>query len=288
MVNKMNKVTKAMVITFITNLILSFLQVIIGMIGNSAAVVADGVHTITDLITDVVAIIGSKLSNKRANQKHPFGYGQIEYITSVFIGVVVMAMGLYLISTSVEEKLIIPHVAVIIVTIITIVSKYVLYRYVLAKGKEYRNSILLASSQESLVDVISSFVVLISIVLMQFSDQVSIFIYADRLAAVAVSLFVIKTGFSIMSENIGHLIGEQETNETFINEIKDIFLKDSKILSIEKLIVIKSGPYYKLDAEVIMEGNLTLKVVYKTIDKIKKELKKTKKVKYINIIADLK
>jgi cation diffusion facilitator family transporter len=283
----MNKVTKAMVITFITNLILSFLQVIIGIIGNSAAVVADGVHTITDLITDVVAIIGSKLSNKRANQKHPFGYGQIEYITSVFIGVVVMAMGFYLISNSVEEKLIIPHVAVIIVTIITIVSKYVLYRYVLAKGKEYRNSILLASSQESLVDVISSFVVLISIVLMQFSDQVSIFIYADRLAAVLVSLFVIKTGFSIMSENIGHLIGEQETNEIFIDEIKEILLKDSKILSIEKLIIIKSGPYYKLDAEVIMEGNLTLKVVYKTIDKIKKELK-IKKVKYINIIADPK
>ena len=64
----MKKVTKVMVIMFITNLILSFMQIIAGIIGNSAAVVADGVHTITDLITDVVALIGTRLSNKKANK----------------------------------------------------------------------------------------------------------------------------------------------------------------------------------------------------------------------------
>lgn len=284
----MKKVTKVMVIMFITNLILSFMQIIAGIIGNSAAVVADGVHTITDLITDVVAIIGTRLSNKKADKIHPLGYGQIEYITSVFIGVVVITMGFYLVSNSLEEQLIIPHFLVIIVTIVTIVSKYILYKYILLKGKEYRNSILLASSKESLVDVISSFVVLISIILMQFSDKITFLIYSDRLAAVLVSIFVIRTGYSIMSENISHLIGEQETNEELLNEIKKIILKHDKVLSIEKLVLIKSGPYYKLDTEVIMEGNLTLKVVYKTLNKIKKELRHSKKVQYINIIADPK
>ena len=74
----------------------------------------------------------------------------------------------------------------------------------------------------------------------------------------------------------------------YLNEIKNIILKEPKILSIEKLIVIKSGPYYKLDAYVFMEGNLTLKVVHRTLMRTEQELKKLKRIKDINIVADPK
>ena len=284
----MKKVTNTMRLMLITNLILSFLQIIVGIFGNSSAIIADGVHTITDLITDMVAIIGTKFSNKRPDEKHPFGYGQIEYITSVFIGIIIVLMGISLMVGTLNTNLVIPKVEIIIVTILTIVVKYFMSQYVILKGKEYKNAILIASGKESVVDVLSSVIVLFSIVFMQFSNKINFLIYSDKIAAFLVSIFVIKTGLNIISQDIANLIGKQEQDEQVLNEIKNIILKDEKILEIEKIILIKSGPYYKLDAKVLMQEDLTLKTVGRSIIKIKNNLKKNLSIKFVNIIVDAK
>ena len=86
----MNKTVKTMIISMIVNTILSILKVIIGLIGKSGALIADGLHSFSDLITDVVAIIGSKLASKPADINHPYGHGKIEYITSMVISMMII------------------------------------------------------------------------------------------------------------------------------------------------------------------------------------------------------
>lgn len=279
----MNKPNKVMSVMFVSNLFLATSQIIIGFFGNSAAIIADGVHTFSDLITDLVAIIGNIMSLKPADEKHPDGHGKIEYLTSITIGITILVLGFLLIGDSFTNKLVVPNVAVVIITIITIVSKLILSRYLLNKGQEYKNTILIASGRESFVDVLSSLVVLVSVLLMQFSNEIPMLIYSDQIGSILVSLFILKTGYNIIKENISYIIGEKETDLKYLNKINKSILKHDKVHSIVTLNVLKYGPYYKLDADITMDGSLTLKVVHNVLDQIEIELKTKHKVKHITI-----
>ena len=88
----MNKIAKVMQKSMCVNILLAILKIVIGFIGKSSALIADGIHSFSDLITDVFAIIGSALSRKPADEEHPFGHGKIEYITSMIISIIILIL----------------------------------------------------------------------------------------------------------------------------------------------------------------------------------------------------
>lgn len=278
---KINKVTKTMSISFITNSILSLLKVIFGSIYKSSSLIADGIHSFSDLLTDIVAIVGGFLSNKRPDKKHPYGHGNIEYLTSFIIGIIILIIGFGIIYNGTSNDTIIPNKLVIIVSLFTIISKLLLSGYVLRNGKKYKNEILIASGKESSVDVISSVFVLLSSILMQFSNKFSILKYSDMIATIIVGLFIIKVGFDVVKDNISYIIGEQEED---IDDIKEMFLKTNEVKRIDDIVLLKHGSYYKLTVTISMDGNLSLKESHEIVDIIENNIKKyNNKIKYINI-----
>ena len=94
----MSKVTTVMVISFITNSFLSLIKIIFGCIGHSSALIADGIHSFSDLSTDIVAMLGDFFARKPADRKHPYGHGKLEYLTSIFIGFVIIVFCILLIN----------------------------------------------------------------------------------------------------------------------------------------------------------------------------------------------
>lgn len=100
----MSKITTTLLKSLIVNIVLVIVKFIVGIIGKSSALVADGIHSLSDLATDLVAIIGSKLSNKPADDEHPYGHGRIEYVTSIIIGIVILILGLTLVFNSKKNK----------------------------------------------------------------------------------------------------------------------------------------------------------------------------------------
>lgn len=280
----MNKITKVLTISFFTNLFLSVLKIVFGIISNYASLIADGVHSLSDLITDVVSIIGNKLSLKPADDKHPFGHGIIEYITSILISLVIIFLGINLIINVFDHKNTIPNLFIGIICLFTIIIKFILSVYIIKKGKKYNNNILIASGSESKSDVISSLVVLISIIVMQFSNYVAVFKYADIIATIIVSLLIIKTGYLVLIDNLSKIIGEQIVDEEYLNEINEIILKQKEVLEIKNLYVLKNGPYYKLLSDVIMDKTITLSLAHKIIDTIENEIKEfDNNIKYVFI-----
>lgn len=280
----MQKINVQMKYSFITNFFLSIIKVVAGFIYSSSALIADGIHSFSDLITDIVSIIGIFLSGKPADQKHPFGHGKLEYLTCLLIGLVILFLGLGLISSSSKSEIVIPSIVVVIVTLFTIFVKYVLSSYLIKQGIKEKNSILISSGKESKADVISSIVVLISSIMMQYSRYLSILKYADRVASIIVGIFIVKTGFTILKENISMILGEQENDTDILNDMKDMVLKHKEIKNIDKFLVIKNGPYYTITSEVSMNGKINLKKAHTVVDLIEEELKEySKKVKYINI-----
>ena len=280
----MNNVTKVMSVSIITNTFLSLIKIIIGFICKSSALLADGVHSFSDLLTDFFAIIGNIMSKKPADEKHPYGHGKIEYLTSIGISIVVIILGLTIINNSMHSKVVMSSLIVSIVSLITITLKYLLSEYIIRKGKKLENNILIASGKESRADVISSLVVFISAILSVFSKYIEVFKYSDKIAGIIVGILIIRTGFLILKENISIILGEQEIKGETLNKIRKIILNNKDIKTIDELIILKFGHCYKVSMEVSMNPDLTLLECHTIVDELEKKLKKeVEKIEYITV-----
>ncbi len=279
----MNTTTRALIKSFVVNLFLSISKVIIGFIGKSSALIADGIHSFSDLATDAVAIFGNRYSLKPADKEHPFGHGRVEYLTCLMIGIIVLFLGFEIIHSAFKSEFVIPSFIVIIVSIIAIIMKFILSSYLLSVGRKNNNAILIASGCESSMDVISSIFVLLSSILMQFSSSIFILKYSNLIATIIVGILIVKTGFDIMKENISCIIGEQVSNID-IEQMKAVLDSEAYVDSVDNFTVIKYGPYFQITGEISMNSSLTLQEVHDVVELLEKNLKKMDhRAMYINI-----
>lgn len=278
------KISLVMAVSAVTNIFLAITKIIVGILFSSGAIISDGIHSFSDLVTDLVSIIGNILARKPADKEHPYGHGKIEYLTSLIIGIVVVFVGIKVIISSFNNEIVMPSKIVAIVTIITIIAKLLLSSYIIKKGKQYDNNILIASGKESRMDVISSIVVFISVIFMQLSDYISILKYSDKIASILVGLFIIKAGFSILKDNASIVLGKQETDEKCVSDINDIIKNTNGVLSIKSLIIMKFGHKSSLNLIIIMNGDTTIRDAHNVADEIENKIKKyNSSIEYINI-----
>ena len=274
----MEKVTKVLVKSLIVNILLTLTKFVFGIIYKSKVLVADGIHSLSDLATDVVSIYGSKLSLKPADNEHPYGHGKIEYLTSIVIGAVILALALSLLGNSLNAKNTIASNMVLYVTIFTILAKYLISRYILSKGVKYKSNLLIASGKESRADVISSAIVIVTYFLSKLSSYSKIFLYSDTIGTFIIGLIILKTAYRILKENIVSILGEIEQDEEYLDKIREIILENSEVVNIEELNIIKYGHYYQANITINMDSNVTLEDACLVSDRIKKKLinKKTR------------
>jgi len=269
----LDKVSKVMLVSLITNIFLGIFKIIFGIIGASGALIADGIHSFSDMITDIFAGIGIAISKKPADYEHPFGHGNAEYLTCLVIGVIIGIMGTNVIHEALTRASSTPSMYVAIISLLTIIIKVLLSSYILKKGKKYENNILISSGKESLTDVISSLVVLISVLLSKLSDFNSIFSYSDKVAMVLVGVLILRISFEIIKENVSNLLGKRIEDEKYVKNIKRNIRKHDEIIKVDSLIILKFGSFKKIDCEVSMDENLKLKKVHEIIDNIEDEIK---------------
>lgn len=274
----MGKVTKVLVKSLIVNILLTLTKFVFGIIYKSKVLVADGIHSLSDLATDIVSIYGSKLSLKPADNEHPYGHGKIEYLTSIVIGAVILALALSLLGNSLNAKNTIASNMVLYVTIFTILAKYLISRYILSKGVKYKSNLLVASGKESRSDVISSAIVIVTYFLSKLSSYSKIFLYSDTIGTFIIGLIILKTAYRILKENIVSILGEIEQDEEYLDKIREIILENSEVVNIEELNIIKYGHYYQANITINMDSDVTLEDACLVSDRIKKKLinKKTR------------
>lgn len=279
----MSAVTKTMVVSMIVNVFLSLIKIISGILGSCNSLIADGIHSISDLSTDIIAIIGNKLSLKPADNKHPYGHGKIEYLTSLIISIVILFLGFSIIYNTINRQTVIPKVWVLIVSFITIISKYFLSSFIIKQGKRINSTILIASGYESRSDAVGSIGVFLSVIVMHLSSYINIFKYADKVATIIIAILIIKTGFNILKENIGLLLGEQLIDENYLQKIKNIIYEEED-LKIKNIHILRNGPYNHLVATITMNNFISLEEAHDKIDLIELKVKEyDEKIKYVTI-----
>lgn len=206
--NREKVIVKTSIIGILTNLFLVGFKAFVGLMSGSIAVILDAVNNLSDALSSVVTIIGTKLGAKKPDKKHPLGYGRIEYLSSMIVAALVLYAGLTALVESVK-KIIKPQAAdynatAIIIISVAIVVKLLLGTYVKHQGKKVNSGALAASGSDALFDaILSSSVLASAIVFLIFHVSLEAYV------GVVISAFIIKAGIEMMIETLNDIIGKR-------------------------------------------------------------------------------
>lgn len=280
----MRKTTKYMLISLITNVFLCIFKILFGILSNTKSLIADGVHSLSDLVTDVIAIFGDRFSNKPADDGHPRGHGKIEYVTSLIISLFILVLGFSIFINSFNKTSNVPNAYLLLVVLTTITVKYLVSYILIKKGKELNNMILISSGKESYTDVYSSFLVLIVIVASQFSNSIKILKYSDMIGSILIGILTLAMGIKLLIQSISLLIGEAERNVEKNNMVKSIIINRKQSFDLEECTLFKLGSYYEVIIKILVDGNLSIKEGHDLMDDIENDLLKSNlNIKYVSI-----
>ncbi len=224
----------------ICNTILFIIKLISGFLIGSIGVISDAFNNLSDTGSSVVTIIGTKLSNKKADKEHPFGHGRIEYISSLVVGIIIILVGFELFKTSVS-RIIKPvpvslNIPVIIILISTLFIKLWMFSYNRYIGRKINSGVVLATSEDSKNDIIATFSVIIASVADKFLS-----FSIDGIAGTIVSLFILYSGYSIAKDTVDILLGKLP-DQKLVDRISSIILENEAISGIHDLMVHDYGP----------------------------------------------
>lgn len=279
----MTKEGKALIVSMLLNFTSSSTKIIAGILCNSKSMLADGFHSLSDFITDIVAFFGSKFSNKRADSRHPDGYGRFEYIIDMFIASVILLLGIFTIYNAFTKEPTTTNIIWIIVIIFTMILKRINAEYLLKKGTEYHSPILITSSKESHDDFVSSLGVIVIIIISQFQEIIPFLKHADTIGSIIIGIMILKTSYKLMKENIIPLLGETEENQEAEKRIKEI-LSAYPELKFRDMDLERHGSYYVLELEVYVIENIKVYKLLTIETEIRNKIKKLNyRIKFVDI-----
>lgn len=262
--NKREKdILRVTIVGTIINAILVAIKFLAGFIGRSSALVADAVHSLTDFISDIIVLVFVRLSGKPRDKDHGYGHGKFETLATLIIGVLLIGAGIGLIINGGMQVLYSlrggmlpePTWVALIVALISIVSKEILYRYTVKKGKRLNSDAVIANAWHHRSDSISSLGTLVGIAGAMFLGER--WRILDPVAAVVVSFFIIKAGYDIVKPAINELL-EASLPKEQTDEISDIIRSVRGVDDFHNLRTRKIGNAIAIDVHVKMDGNLSL------------------------------
>ena len=257
------KIYKVTIAGSITNLLLLVFKFAAGVIGQSAAMIADAVHSLSDFITDIIVIIFVKIANKPQDKDHDFGHGKYETLATAIIGLVLFFVGAgifwngaksiwgFLHGQALEE----PGMIALWAALISIVSKEALYQYTRIAGEKMNSKSVVANAWHHRSDALSSIGTAIGIggaILLGEKWRV-----LDPIAAVVVSFFIIKVAYKLFKPCIDELIEASLPDDTE-KQITDILLSFPEVSSPHNLRTRRIGNNCAMDVHVRMDGKMTV------------------------------
>lgn len=231
-------------IGIITNVLLATFKAVVGALSNSVAIVMDAVNNLSDALSSVITIVGTKLSQRPADRKHPFGFGRIEYFSAITIAVIVLSAGITSLIESVK-KIFDPTEpsytkVTLVVIIVAIVVKLVLGYYVKKKGEDLKSDALIASGSDALFDAVITLATLISAGVMLLWN-----VSLDGILGALISVVIIKAGVEMLESPVNELLGTSIPAE-FSNQIREEVAEFEGVHGVFDLILHNYGPDVKI------------------------------------------
>ena len=252
------------------NILLFFLKLWVGLITGSVALTADAYHTLTDSISSGIVIVSGWLSRKPADEKHPFGHGRSDLISSVIIGVLLALIGFEFMLKSVEQIQSGAGVdyggAAIIVTVLSILVKELMAQFAFWAGRQSDSTILKADGWHHRTDALSSVVILIGILCGSFADWI------DGALGILVSLMIFYASYEILRDSVSRLIGETPDRKV-VDKIEALIVKMDLDVQPHHFHLHRYGDHVELTFHLTMDGDLTLEQAHDQAHRIEQALR---------------
>ena len=234
------KIIKISILGIIVNLILVAFKAVVGFVTNSIAIILDAVNNLSDVLSSVITIIGTKLSGKRPDKEHPYGHGRIEYLASVIIALIVLIAGITAFKESLE-KILNPEaanytVASLIIIVVAVFVKFFFGRYVKTEGEKLNSGSLIASGTDAISDSVLSLSTLIAAIV-SLIWKISI----EGYIGLVISIIILKSAFEILKDTINEVIGIRPDSE-LTQKLRQRILNNKDVFGVYDLIIHNYGP----------------------------------------------
>lgn len=276
-----SEIKRVTLINGLVNFLLALFKIIIGYIGHSQALIADGLHSFSDLLSDALVILAAKAGGKRPDKDHPYGHRRIETLASILIAIMLTAVGLglayetadHLVHGIAHEQHSMP---VIITAVVSIVANEWLYRYTETAGKKLNSNLLHSNAYHKRSDAMVSMIVLASVVGTYFG-----FTFLDAAAAFIIGALIIKMGVKMILDSTRELIDtgvDQKTLRRIIKKIKEV----PGVYSIHQLRTRSLGGSIFVDAHILVDSKISVSEGHHIAEEVHFYL-----VKHINNVIDV-
>ena len=261
--NKSNEqiAMKASIVTIACDIFLTIFKMAVGIIGGFTAVVADAVHSLADMLTTIIVMIGVKMANRKADKDHPYGHERFECVAAIILSIILFFTGAgigwagiqEIMSTDYGEHTTMLGVLAMMAAVATIIVKEIMYWYKRAVAKKVNSSAMMADAWHHRIDAltsIGSFIGVFGVIVLDIP-------ILDPIAAIVICLFVIKVSIDIFRETIGKMTDKACDEETE-NEMRQIILAQNKVLGIDMLKTRLFGDRIYVEVEILVDGAVLL------------------------------
>mgnify|MGYP006279492581 FL=1 len=247
---------KVSIISLVANILLAILKVIVGFVFSSKALIADGFHSISDVVSTVIILMSMRISKTPPDQDHPYGHGKAESIATIILGLILIITGVFLIKDAVisiiNNQIAVPGTLVLWVSALSILVKELLYRYTVKIGKEINSKGLIADAHHHRSDALSSVAALIGAAGARLGYPI-----LDPVAGLVVSSLIIKVGVEILLDAIDDLM-DAVPNPNKVNEIMSDVEDISEVITVGDIKLRSYGPYLYVDVDIVVNDELTV------------------------------
>ncbi|AIF70216.1 transporter [Palaeococcus pacificus DY20341] len=282
----MDNVYKPMVVSIVGNIILAVLKVTVGVIYSSLALISDGIHSLSDIITSIIGSLGIKISSKPPDESHPFGHSRFEALFAFFIGMALFLVAYEIGRDSISRVLsgysLEVNAIMLGVTVISIISKEAMTQYSLRVGRKLNNQILIADAYHHRSDALSSVAVLIGLLLQKFG-----FIYGDALAGLIVAVLIGKVAVEVVLKNVSYLTGTSPPFE-LCEKIKKTALSVKGVEGVHDLRAHYVGPKLHVELHIEVPMTLTLKEAHDISEEVRERIERLEEVERAFVHVDIK
>ena len=238
--DRSQKIIRTSVIGILANVLLAAFKATVGLLASSVAIVMDAVNNLSDALSSVITIVGTKLSARPADRKHPYGHGRIEYFSAIIIAVIVLSAGITSLIESVK-KLFAPTTpkyttVTLVVIIVAIVVKLLLGRFVKKQGERLKSDALIASGSDALFDAAITLSTLVSAGIMLLWN-----VSLDGILGTLISLVIIKAGVDMLASPVNELLGAR-VSEELVHDIKQEVMAFEGVHGVYDIILHNYGP----------------------------------------------
>jgi len=254
---RLRETTRITLIGAVVDALLGFFKIMIGYAANSQALIADGIHSLSDLATDAIVLYASKHAHAEADDDHPYGHGRFETVATVILGVALIGVAIGIGYDAVyrllhSELISTPGAWALGIAFISVISKEAIYRYTMVVAEKHNSNMLRANAWHSRSDAISSVIVIIGVA----GSMLGIW-YLDGIAAIAVALMIAKIGWDLLSESMQELV-DTSLDADRVDAIKQTILDVDGVDTLHVLRTRKMGSDALVDVHIQVNPTLSV------------------------------